>query len=405
MADTLFTFKTPLVQTDVTIAISQVEEKNWNKRKDVAEKAQQAFTEEKPTLESIQKRFEGKSAEETLMSYATNSRVTMLPDQTQTLSTDEAKMLGAVLLQVEKNSEAPNKAHPGVSIKGSDGKELQLEPKELSAWLQANAKEGKNIPANEWASSNQIGLTSHGDFVANGNETLYIETRDGQRRVVGNGNLSEPINGHYGAIRGLKVGDGDDVDVFVTNDIMKDIKGRGPYEGKVFVMQQMDKGKPDELKLGFAQSADEFKAIMTSTWKDGKDFEKLNEGKYAELTLEQYKQLKTEIAQNPTLTLDEFVKDKNIKTQEFTKIAALETGQDKVKTASVDPQQGNTEAVAMTMNAPPEKPLSSLSSDVLKLAVAAIDKGVTQFHQVAMADRASSKTPVVPEIKGDRNLA
>lgn len=375
MANPLFRFQEALVVDDVIQAIVQVEEKNWSKRKEAAGKATPviSFDEVKPSLENIQKEFSGKSAEEILMAYSTGGNLKAIPEDTQLLTTDQAKKLGAALLQLEKNNEAPDKIHPQVITRGDDGKEYALEPKELSAWLQAGAKNGSVIRADTWAKENKVGLTAHGDTVANGDEQLYIETRDGERRVVGNGMYSEPIKGYYGAIKGLKVGDGDYLDVYISKDNYERIQAGDAYEGKVFAMQQMDKGKPDELKLGFAPDADAFKQIMISTWKDGRDFEKANEGKYAELTREQYLQLKAEIAKDPELTLEKFIEGKSIPLQEFKKLSAT----NKPRAAIGDESLG----------------------DILKDAVAAVHRDATAFFAVAPADH-SSKVAAVPNEKG-----
>jgi hypothetical protein len=181
------------------------------------------------------------------------------------------------------------------------------------------------MTAETWATKNKVGLTAHGDLKPNGpDEAIYVETRDGEKRVVGNGMLTEPIkDGVYGGIKvksndgkvnSLAVGDGDDLDVYIRKEVFEKLEAGKAYDGPVFVMQQMDKGKADELKLGFAGDIREFRNMMTSTWGDkAGDFAKNNEGAYAQLTQEQYKQLKAEIAKNPNLTLEEFAKGKDIK--------------------------------------------------------------------------------------------
>ncbi|MGE3713981.1 MAG: hypothetical protein AB7F82_05570 [Alphaproteobacteria bacterium] len=225
-------------------------------------------------------------------------------------------------------------------------------------------------------------------MVRSAEDTLYIETRDGERRTVGNGNLTEPIKGNYGAIRGLKVADGDDVDVYISNEAMQHIKGGNAYNGKVFVMQQMDKGKDDELKLGFAKDADEFKSIMTSTWKDGRDFEKLNEGKYAELTQQQYRELKDDIRKNPRLTLEEFSGERAIEMRSFERISDEQTGTDK-KVVQLEIPEG----------------LKGMSAEQLAAAVGAVEGNMAAIHAgMQPASYGASNVALVPGTGNNNQL-
>jgi hypothetical protein len=299
-------------QADLVTAIVDIEIKKWQKAHAAELKANSKFTDGKPDEAQIRKKYEGLSAEQTLALAATDRANT--PAQNEVLSGEQAKNVGALLLQLEKNNEKLHKLHPIIIANSVDvsGTLVQtpLEPKELSAWLQANDKAGKNIPTRQWVAENKVGLTGLPSSADNGAEQLIIETRDGERRVVGNGNLSEPIKGYYGGVVGSTVGDGDLLDIYITKDIFQGLKKDTAYDGPVFVMQQMDKGKPDELKVGYAKTVDEFKATMTSTWSKASDFEAMNEGRYAELSQDEYKQLKEAIKKKPDITLQEFMGDK-----------------------------------------------------------------------------------------------
>jgi hypothetical protein len=320
----MFKFEQPIDKNDVVKAIFDVAKKDWGKASAQAQKEGKAFEQPEPKLETFQAEYKDMNSEAVLMSAASKGRISRIPETTESLSKDEAKSLGAILLQVEKTREAKGQKHFELLTTGSDGKTYQLESKELSAWLQSNAG-GTPMAADTWAAKNKVGLTAHGDLKPNGpDEMIYVETREGEKRVVGNGMLSEPIkDGVYGGIKtkndagqtqSLAVGDGDDLDVYIRKEVFEKMEAGKAYDGPVFVMQQMDKGKTDELKLGFAGDIREFRNMMTSTWGDkAGDFAKNNEGAYAQLTQEQYKQLKAEITKNPNLTLEEFAKGKDIK--------------------------------------------------------------------------------------------
>jgi hypothetical protein len=295
---------------DLVAAIFDLETKKWRKANEDKLKADPAFSEAMPQRDDVIKRFEGMSAEETLARYATKRDST--PNRLEVLSADEAKAVGALLLQLEKNNEKLHKIHPTI-MAGQHA----LEPKELSAWLQANANAKFNIDVVKWKTDNNVGLTGEPSFARNGTEELLIETRNGQRRVVGNGNLSEKIDGYYGGVKGVTVGDGDLLDIYVSNKVYAGLSDKESYKGPIFIMQQMDKGKPDEPKAGYAASAEEFKAVMTSTWDDPKKFEAANQGKYIQVTPEQWEAFKEAVKKNASLTVEEFAKDNAIPMQEF----------------------------------------------------------------------------------------
>jgi hypothetical protein len=260
------------------------------------------------------------SATEIMMHYATNTKSTTLPTQGGVpLTLPEAQKLGAILLHTEKAREKATGTEvkrPEAVLIGSDDRRYTLEAKELSAYLQTANKNGTLQSVDAWAKEKGIAFTNHGKEYSNGRvggflnfgETLYIETPEGQRRTFGNGGITEPLQGgHYGAIEGLKVGDKDDLDIYVSDKIFEQIAAGNKYEGRVFVMQQMSGGKPDELKIGFAETRDEFRRMQASTWNPQTDFGKRNEGAYVELTYEQWKVLKEDIAKKPDLTLEQFV--------------------------------------------------------------------------------------------------
>ncbi len=302
----LFTFHTPVSEQDSLQALLDVETKNWSKEAAAAKQSGAAFDKAKPELDALKTAYRGDgefSAEDLFLRYATQNHADT------PLKENDAKRLGAALLQLEKNLEARHQLHPELSVKGSDGKEYPLEPKELSGWLQASASDGKTpgIAVEKWVADHNISLTGMAHPIMNGSEKILIETAAGQRRVVGNGILAEPMGGHYGGIDGVKVGDGDLLDVYISTSVHDGMTQGKPYKGAVFVMQQMDKGKNDELKIGYAKNVDEFQSIMTSSWKNPDDFKKLNEGKYIEIDHAQYEQLKSALKEKPTLTLDEFV--------------------------------------------------------------------------------------------------
>ncbi|OYW13375.1 MAG: hypothetical protein B7X02_02335, partial [Rhodospirillales bacterium 12-54-5] len=276
-----------------------------------------------PTLDAFKAKYAQMSGEEALMDYATGGATKRIPQAKSNaqLNADQAKAVGAVLIAYEKTGEELGLRRPDVHIKGSDGKKYPLEPKELSAYLQSatqGADKGVTLaPVNEWVQAAHVGLTGFAakHKLKNGDERILIETGAGQSRTVSNGVITKPLDGYYGGVKGVKVGDGDLLDIYISKAIHNEIAAGKSYEGPVFVMQQMDKKKPDELKVGYAKDVNEFRAIQESTWDKPKDFETLNEGKYVQLTQEQYRDLKEAIGKNPKLTLDDFItkeKDKGI---------------------------------------------------------------------------------------------
>ncbi len=324
MADDIFSFNHQLNKDEVLQSIYDVELKAWKKAKE--EKPEQAG--EEPKLDSI-KAIHGKfsngietSAEQALAWYASGRNSILTPQIKDDgsvdawLDADAAKKLGAVLVQIEKNNEKKYGSElltkgkrPDVTIKGSDGVDYILEPKELSAYLQS-VKDGKLQPIDTWLKEQNIGLTNMGTPLPNGDEQITIETSKGQKRTFGNGKISKPLDGYYGDIDSVKSHDGDGLDIYLSEEKYNEIKGGTPYTGDVFVMQEMDKGKPDELKIGYAKDVDEFRKIQESGFAPEdreKIFEKELEGKYAPLTQAQYKELKEAIKQKPDLTLEEFV--------------------------------------------------------------------------------------------------
>jgi hypothetical protein len=296
MADDQFKFEHKISREAALKAVYAVEHKKW-------EKADPAKRDPEPDLAKYMASNADLNGREIVLAYATTGRITDIPEAGQPgLNAKEGKALGAVLLAIEKDE---GNKRPDVKIKGADGHTYHLEPKEFAAYLQHNEK---GLPVDQWREQQNIGLTGHGSKLKNGHEKLLIETHDGEHRTVSNGVITEPLKGYYGGVKGVEVGDHDLLDVYISPSIYKEIAAGKPYTGHVFVMQQLDKGKPDELKVGYAKDVDEFADIQRSTWKPRSDFDKQNQGKYAELTQEQYADLKAAIKKTPGLTLDAFLK-------------------------------------------------------------------------------------------------
>ncbi len=255
--------------------------------------------------------LEGKSAEQALMAYA-RDKGDALPRFNETpLTKDEAERLGAALLRMEDKTGLQGR--PDVEITDSNGVVHKLETKELSAYLQNAAEEGHFIDVGAWVAKNQIGLTGHGHMIGeDARDPIYVETAAGDRRIVSNGAVTKPMKGgSYGSVPGVAVGDGDDLDIYVSEKARHEIVTTHDYTGPIFVMQQMKKGNPDELKVGFAD-LQSFHDMQASTWGKPQDFEKKNQGAYAQLSRDQYEQLKTALKENPTLTLETFASSHNI---------------------------------------------------------------------------------------------
>lgn len=279
-------------------------------------------------------RFDGKNAQEALAAYAADVTKKETADKTK----KQEIVTGEVLLGAEKLEEKREKGtfeklgerifggkdadkaagadRPEIKIKGADGKDYTLEPKEYLAYVKSATRDANgNIsqPVDQWATQKGVAFTGQGTSTKVDDTEYYIETPVGKSRTVGKGIVTEPLVGaSYGAIKGLKVGDRDDLDVYISTEGMKRLaEGKAPMEkgDKVYVMQQMAGGKVDELKvgMGFASLAD-FQKAQASTWgKDAHKFSELNEGKYVELTQEQFTAMKEQIKANPSLTMDQFL--------------------------------------------------------------------------------------------------
>lgn|GEM_PF-5045042 len=324
----LFEIKQKITQDQMMDAIVAAETERWEKAEKIRSPNQPPAPRDDP--KALAARFGKMKPTEAMLAYATSGKVKAIPDAGFVFSKEEAKTIGAVMLEVEKGNEKQGKIHPDVMVVGADKKEYKLEPKELSGWLQARAEEEEPLTIDQWVHEHNIGLNGHGSTLKNGKEELYFEIHADQRRVVGNGKVSEPMDGYYGGIKGTKVGaDGDLLDVYVSRDAYADMKAGNSYKGPVFVMQQMNKGKPEEMKLGFAADVDEFRAIMTSTWENANDFREQNEGRYVELNSDQYAQLKKALAKNPNLTLEKFVEDAGLNMDDVERKPVLEEAGDK----------------------------------------------------------------------------
>lgn len=241
----------------------------------------------------------------------------------QPLTKDEAKSNGETLLDYEKLLVAAGLPHPEYKIEGAasgleNGQAYILEAKELSAFLQARA-DNTALTVAQWVKDKNIGLTSeqNPDTVPGGNadlaiagETIKIEAHN-QHRTYGNGGVSDkPVAGYYGDIKGVKAGDGDELDAYVAEAAAKP-----DAQFKIFLFQQQNRAKdgkltPDKLKVGFAEDAKSFRNVMVSAFADETAFMSIMEHEspeYIELTPEQFTSLKQMMAKNPSLTLAEFV--------------------------------------------------------------------------------------------------
>ena len=345
-----FAFDKPLDKDAVVNAIFEVDHEGWEKDlKDWTKKNEADPTTAGPKpdrAEPVKNTYANLSGEQALMSYASSGTMTEIPaaGTRGQLSPKQAKLFGAALLRVEKDQEGPTAItkRPDVTVIGMDGKGYPLEPKELTAYLQKASVELKGAaatdpstyalkPVDVWVREKNIGLTGAGQTdpsktIENGTEKILIETSPGQSRCVGNGIITKGMDGYYGGIYDVTTGDGDKLDVYLTKDIYNSIvNDKKPYDGHVFVMQQMKKEKGvigvDELKVGYAKDANEFRDVQKSTWdlddpKYGADNIKgfnTNQGPYLELTQEQYKDLKAEIKKKPDITLQEFIDIEKVK--------------------------------------------------------------------------------------------
>ena len=328
MTTPTFSFDAPLDKEALVGSIIKIQLKTWEKK----DKEKLGSAGAKPDEATIKATYASMTAEQTLLSFATDGEKKEIPsgDNIQLgslnqLTKDQAKKLGAVLLQLEKDTEdKPGAKRPDVTITGADGKKYPLEPKELAAYLQS-VKDLPGYttddpwthvlkPVNEWVKEKNIGLTGSGTEFQNGDEKILIETSRGQSRCVGNGIVTKPLKGYYGGVFDTAMGDGDKMDIYLTSKIYDDIATtKKPYDGPVFVMQQMDKGKIDELKVGFAANVTEFRDMQASTWDKPEDFVTNNQGQYVQLTQAQYKDLKAAIAAKPAITLLEFIEQEKAK--------------------------------------------------------------------------------------------
>lgn len=402
MAKPIFTLPDSVTPEAMQEAITAT----WEKAKKKAAEKGREFNEPAPTF------TDGQSASDMLTSYATQGRLGSLPDQSDTpLTKAEAERVGAALLQYESMNAKADTRHAEFTVTEDDGKggerTYNLEAKELSAYLQANADK-PDMTVADWVTEKKIGLTSEKNNGLPGGNTnvkvgdyeLNLETQDGQSRIVSNGIVTDPMKGGaYGDIQNVTVGDGDELDVYVSNSAQKG----GDY--KVFVFQQMDGGKPDELKVGFAKNVDEFRDMMSSTWANKEDFNRFIEGttpQYVELTKDQFKQLTTSIQGDkekgieakPNLTLDEFVND-----------AGLNKDDIKRTPSALAPK--DTEQQTTQLGEPQERKLSQLSGnelqDILKQASAA---AATKPQGIAMASDGHNQVnaPGIPGGGGQRSV-
>lgn len=310
----LFTFKKDPDKAIVMEAILNAEMKSWKKTKRGPQ----------PTLEDVTAKYKKLPPAAALASYATkgrgDERLNAAPDAKEVFTSTEAEQLAVALLEVEAIQQKNKIKHPEMQVVGKDKKTYNLEPKELPGWLQASASARKVIPVEQWVKENNIGLTANASTLKNGkNEEFKIETHNKQRRVVGRGEVTEPLEGYYGGVVGTKVGDQDLLDIFISTDIYDQMEAGEEYKGPVFVMQQRRKDDT-ELKVGFAEDVDQFKRIMTSTWENPAEFEEKSEGRYVELSYKQYQQMKEMIAKNPSLTLEEFAEEKGLDLDKITRV-------------------------------------------------------------------------------------
>lgn len=330
-----FSFDAPLDKEALVESIINVQVKTWDKKN----KENPGSAGAKPDGTAIKATYANMTAEQALLSFATDGKAMEIPRENSVgygshnpLTSDQAKKLGAALLQLEKDTEGKLGAkRPDVTITGTDGHEYRLEPKELAAYLQSvtgalGYDDSSSLtytlkPVDVWVKENNIGLTGSGTEFQNGDEKILIETSNGQRRCVGNGIVTKPLQGYYGGVSGTTMGDGDKMDIYLTPKIHDAIvTAKSPYDGPVFVMQQMEKGKIAELKVGYAANVTEFRDMQASTWDKPEDFVKNNQGQYAQLTQAQYKDLKAAIAVKPAITLEEFIDQEKNKDIEIPKV-------------------------------------------------------------------------------------
>jgi hypothetical protein len=384
---------------EVLKAIYDVELKNWKKSG--------ASPDTEPQRDVIEQRLAASSnIEETLTNYATDGARTKLTTKDKLLADPplteaQAIKFSAAFLQLEKNNEASDHLHPLVTVYSDY--QYHIEPKELSALMQASGRAGHHISLKQWMEENNVGLTAHGDTIQNGNEQLYIETRDGQRRTVSNGVITTPIAGYYGAVKdeALRVADGDYLDIYLSKDAYNTIAASSAYGGNILVMQMLDGGKPEELKVGYVKSPEEFKTVITSTFAKPEDFEAKYEGKYVEISPEQYGRFKAAVDAKPNLTLEEFAQTEGIQTKTFPSLSEMKAAQEQ-KSLPVEPGKEQVKANPdMTIGGAPEKPFSSHPKNALELAVASVDRAALQFHDgAAHANNDTNKVALVRNDKG-----
>ncbi len=278
--------------------------KKWEEaaKADASKAGNEPKVDDEPKYADYVTQYTGKTATQALMLEATDGKLNAIP--TGHLPAAQAQALGAILLRIEKNGNGT--ARPDVTVMGADNQPHQLEPKELSAWLQETAPDQQKRPAgvtagmpvDAWAKARNVGLTALASSYpllnpSDSGDPYVIETAKGQRRVVSNGVVTLPLDGYYGGIdNGTHAADGDIIDVYISTKAHDMMKATPPKEvkGKVFVMQQMDKGKDnDELKIGIGyDSAEAFVAAMASTWDNKQKFVDDNLGKVVEMTWSQY---------------------------------------------------------------------------------------------------------------------
>lgn len=219
-----------------------------------------------------------------------------------------SKRLGAFLVQIEKDSDVA--CRPLVVNEQGKDNERRLEPKEINAYLPATFKEYTS--AKDWSEryvdkdgvAGEVSLTQNKRLWEDTPEIpFYIETGAGSRRTYGNGGIGEPLSAHYGAVKNTKVKDGDDLDLYLDQDIENNMAFQGVTPSKVYIMQQMNATNPpsvDELKVGYFHSAADFEKAMRSSYKkeSQSQFDAIK-GEIIELPWDEYQKVLSKIQGDP----------------------------------------------------------------------------------------------------------
>ena len=233
-----------------------------------------------------------------------------------------------------------------VTVKDSKGKEVTLDSAEFCAW-QGTVKGSEKtsapeLPVDEWAKRENITLKDRGQDYKAGDQHVRIENPSGSKRAVRGGRtITEPFYLNYGDeeilgpdAKPILVGRDGQLDVFIPDAVLNDIKRGKPYNGPVVIKSRIEDGNRSDPKVFYLKDPKE--AIIGESKSFGgekikvsehrgvkfeppielpKSFVDYNESdgaKYTVLSGSQYRAWKHAIAENPKLAdvpLEKWISD------------------------------------------------------------------------------------------------